>query len=94
MGGWRGRGVSNDIIARKPEIQKQLVLEGLHLFNKAKWTSERKEEQKQSGVLEVKAGKGFWNLRVDGEEGEVVSINSPFQRVKGGTPGWLSWLSS
>lgn len=34
-------------------MQKQLVLEGLHLFNKAKWTSERKEEQKQSGVLEV-----------------------------------------
>ena len=48
---------------RKLEMQKMLVLEGLHLFNGAKLSPERKEELRQSGVPEAKVGGEF----LDGE---------------------------
>lgn len=44
-------------------MQKMLVLEGLHLFNGAKLSPERKEELRQSGVPEAKVGGEF----LDGE---------------------------
>lgn len=68
---------------RKSEMQKTLVLEGLHLFSGAELPPERKEELRQSGVPEAKVGKGF----LDGEEGEAVSTNSAFKSVKGKNRG-------